>query len=95
MTRLSQQRQNKQNQQGTAGLDSSEVIALSGSGTSVFDTLDSLPSSPTSGSKALVNSVNRLYVSDGSGWYNIDLSTGFTPYWLTEPDASYDIEDSV
>ena len=95
MTRLSQQRQNKQDQQGTAGLDSSEVFALSGSGTSVFDTLDSLPSSPTSGSKALVNDVNRLYISDGSGWYNIDLSTGFTPYWLTEPDASYDIEDSV
>ena len=95
MTRLSQQRQNKQDQQGTAGLDSSEVFALSGSGTSVFDTLDSLPSLPTSGSKALVNDVNRLYISDGSGWYNIDLSTGFTPYWLTEPDASYDIEDSV
>ena len=95
MTRLSQQRQNKQSKQGTAGLDSSEVFALSGSGTSVFDTLDSLPSSPTSGSKALVNDVNRLYISDGSGWYNIDLSTGFTPYWLTEPDASYDIEDSV
>jgi len=95
MVNLSNLRQNKQDQQGTSGLDSSEVSALSGSGTSVFDTLDSLPNTGlTAGSKALVNDVNRLYISDGSGWYNIDLNTGFTPYWLTEPDATYTIADS-
>ena len=95
MVTLSNLRQNKQDQQGTSGLDSSEILALSGSGVSVFDTLDSLPSSPNEGDKALVDNVNRLYISDGSGWYNIDLNTGFTPYWLTEPDATYEITDSV
>ena len=95
MVNLSNLRQNKQDQQGTSGLDSSEILALSGSGVSVFDTLDSLPSSPNEGDKALVDNVNRLYISDGSGWYNIDLNTGFTPYWLTEPDATYEITDSV
>ena len=95
MVNLSNLRQNKQDQQGTSGLDSSEILALSGSGVSVFDTLDSLPSSPNEGDKALVDNVNRLYISDGSGWYNIDLNTGFTPYWLTEPDATYEIADSV
>ena len=95
MVNLSNLRQNKQDQQGTSGLDSSEILALSGSGVSVFDTLDSLPSSPSEGDKALVNNINRLYISDGSGWYNIDLNTGFTPYWLTEPDGTYEIADSV
>tara|TARA_B100000925_G_scaffold57704_1_gene38302 strand:- start:181 stop:1641 length:1461 start_codon:yes stop_codon:yes gene_type:complete len=95
MVNLSNLRQNKQDQQGTSGLDSSEILALAGSGVSVFDTLDSLPSSPSEGDKALVDNINRLYISDGSGWYNIDLSTGFTPYWLTEPDATYEITDSV
>ena len=95
MVNLSNLRQNKQDQQGTSGLDSSEILALSGSGVSVFDTLDSLPSSPSEGDKALVDNINRLYISDGSGWYNIDLNTGFTPYWLTEPDATYEIADSV
>ena len=95
MVNLSNLRQNKQDQQGTSGLDSSEILALSGSGVSVFDTLDSLPSSPSEGDKALVDNINRLYISDGSGWYNIDLNTGFTPYWLTEPDATYEITDSV
>ena len=95
MVNLSNLRQNKQDQQGTSGLDSSEILALAGSGVSVFDTLDSLPSSPSEGDKALVDNINRLYISDGSGWYNIDLNTGFTPYWLTEPDATYEITDSV
>ena len=95
MVTLSSLRQSKQDQQGTSGLDSSEVSALAGSGTSVFDALDSLPTTGlTAGSKALVNDVNRLYISDGSGWYNIDLNTGFTPYWLTEPSSAYTILDS-
>ena len=97
MVTLSSLRQSKQDQQGTAGLDSSEVSVLAGSGTSVFDTLDSLPNTGlTAGSKALVEDVNRLYVSDGSGWYNIDLATGFTPRWDSggEPNAAYTIADS-
>ena len=98
MVNLSNLRQNKQDQQGTAGLDSSEVSALSGGGVEVFDTIDSLPSTGlTTGSKALVNSLDRLYVSDGSGWYNLELATGFTPRWDSggEPDATYSIADSA
>ena len=98
MVNLSNLRQNKQDQQGTSGLDSSEVSALSGGGVEVFDTIDSLPSiGIDAGDKALVNSVNRLYVSDGSGWYNLDLNTGFTPRWDSggEPDATYSIADSA
>ena len=98
MVNLSNLRQIKQDQQGTAGLDSSEVSALSGGGVEVFDTIDSLPSiGIDAGDKALVNSVNRLYVSDGSGWYNLDINTGFTPRWDSggEPNATYSIADSA
>ena len=97
MPTLSSLRINRQNQEGTSGLDSAGVLSLAGSGTNVYESLDSLPSAPAEGSKALVNSVNRLYISDGDGWYNIDLDTGFTPRWDSggEPDASYSIADSA
>jgi len=61
----------------------------------VFDTLDSLPISGISeGQRAFVEENNRLYISNGSGWYNISL-VNQTPTWATEPDASYSIADSV
>lgn len=97
MVNLSNLRQNKQDQQGTAGLDSAEVIALAGAGVDTFDTIDSLPATELNvGSKALIKSTDRLYVSDGSGWYNILLGTGRTPRWDSggEPDATYSIADS-
>lgn len=77
MTNLSNLRQNKQLQQRTSGLDSAEVLSITGGisgaggGSDVYETLDSLPtSSLVRGRKALVSSLNRLYLSDGSGWYN-------------------------
>tara|TARA_B100001057_G_scaffold495005_1_gene592918 strand:+ start:409 stop:1893 length:1485 start_codon:yes stop_codon:yes gene_type:complete len=95
MTKLSTQRQNKQAQQSTSGLDSAAISALnSASPVAVYDTLDSLPMTGLSiGNKALVG--QKLYFSEGNGWYNVDLNTGFAPYWLTEPDATYEITDSV
>ena len=95
MTRLTQQRINKQRQQGTAGLDSSEVSEAFGTKLLYVETLDSLPMTDLShGDKAFVNSSNRLYVSDASGWYNIAL-VNQVPTWDIEPDATYTVQDSA
>lgn len=53
------------------GLDSGQVQNV---GLQKFTTLDSLPSTGlTSGQQAWVESSGRLYISNGSGWYNIAL----------------------
>ena len=56
--------------EGTSlGLDSAQVASV---GLKVFQTLDSLPTSNLiSGQQALVDSDQRLYISNGLGWYNI------------------------
>ena len=84
--------------------DSSEVETIitsnvSGSVT-YYNTLDNLPTTGlVEGSKALVkisDSVGRLYISNGSGWYNADTNLNTSsPVWVTEPNASYDIADSA
>jgi len=84
--------------------DSSEVTTIitsnvSGSVTYI-ESLDSLPTTGLSdGQKALVRiseSDGRLYVSDGSGWYNANTNLNTAgPTWVNEPDASYVISDSV
>lgn len=57
--------------------DSAAVVSIIPPATSVYSTLDSLPTSGlTSGDKALVESSGsgaRLYISNGSGWYNVAL----------------------
>jgi len=96
MVTLSSLRQQVETQQGTTGLDSAQVSAISGSGVSVYETLDSLPSTGlTAGAEAFVKSNYRLYVSNGSGWYNTTL-VNRNPRWDSggEPDASYTIADS-
>ena len=96
MVTLSSLRQQVETQQGTSGLDSAQVSAIAGSGVSVFETLDSLPSTGlTAGDEAFVKSNSRLYVSNGDGWYNTTL-VNRTPRWDSggEPDASYTIADS-
>ena len=95
MTRLSNQRQNKQKAIGTSGVDSAEILGFAPTATETFSGLDSLPASNLSaGSKAVIG--ERLYISDGSGWYNLNLSSStFAPYWDTEPDATYEIADSA
>ena len=98
MPALSSLRKSRQDQEGTAGLDSAGVSALAGAGVDVYSTLDSLPMSDlTAGAKALVIEVSRLYLTDGNGWYNVQMSGGLTPYWDSggEPDAEYTISDSA
>lgn len=52
------------------GVDSAFVDGVVGQPLSFLSTLDSLPiSSLASGQQAYVSSNNRLYISDGSGWY--------------------------
>ena len=79
-------------------LDSADVLGIgnnSASSTQVFDTLDSLPSSNLSaGQQAFVEENERLYISNGTGWYNLTL-VNRTPTWYTEPDATYEIADSA
>tara|TARA_B100001057_G_scaffold367533_1_gene370885 strand:- start:1912 stop:3546 length:1635 start_codon:yes stop_codon:yes gene_type:complete len=97
MVTLSSLRQQVETQQGTTGLDSSQVSAISGSGVSVYETLDSLPTTGlTAGDEAFVKSSYRLYVSNGLGWYNTTL-VNRNPRWDSggEPDASYSIVDSA
>lgn len=84
--------------------DSSEVTTIITSnvtGTAAYyGSLDSLPTTGlTEGQKALVkisDSIGRLYITDGSGWYNANTNLNTAgPTWVTEPDVSYTISDSV
>ena len=78
------------NSEGTVSGDK-----LTGVGVDVFSTLDSLPmSSLSEGTQAFVEENSRLYVSNGSGWYNSSF-VNQSPTWYTEPDASYEIADSA
>ena len=77
------------------GLDSAEILALVGSGVSVLETLDSLPTtSLTAGDEAFVKNNNKLYISNGVGWYNTT-TVNRTPRWITEPSTEYEITDSA
>ena len=96
MPRLSSLRLSKQKQIGSAGMDSATISGISGEGIIPYQTLDSLPMSGLSGGeKALILSLDRLYISDGSGWYNTGLNTGATSYWDSEPQSTYEISDSA
>jgi len=76
-------------------IESSKLVGGAGSGVDVFDTLDSLPmTSLAAGQQAFVEATSRLYVSNGSGWYN-QVYINQNPTWLTEPDATYEITDSA
>lgn len=83
----------------TNRIDSAGVRGLGGGGSSgvlsVYDTLDSLPMTGLKeGDEAIVQSVSKLYVSNGSGWYNTNI-VNLAPYWDTEPDENYNIVDSA
>ena len=53
--------------------DSAAVTSIVGNvGTAVYDSLGALPvAGLTAGQQALVSANNRLYISNGSGWYNV------------------------
>ena len=58
------------NEASNVGVDSAYVDGVVGQPLSFFSTLDSLPiTSLEAGQQAYVSSNNRLYISDGSGWY--------------------------
>jgi len=57
-------------------------------GLTVYATLDDLPTSGlTSGQQAFVTSTNRVYVSNGSGWYNVALINA-TPRLTISPSGA-------
>jgi len=65
-------------------------------GIDVFSTLDSVPlSGLIKGQEAFVEETSRIYVSNGSGWYNAGTNIQISPTWITEPDAAYTIADSA
>ena len=82
----------------TEGENPSNTSLLAGTASlTVFDTLDSLPiTGLTSGDQAFVNATSRLYITNGTGWYNVAL-VNRNPRWDSggEPDAEYSIVDSA
>ena len=73
----------------TEAANTDNVALGSGSGLTVYATPDLLPTSGlTAGDQAFVTSNNRIYISNGSGWYNVALINS-TPTFTTGPDGSY------
>tara|TARA_B100000927_G_scaffold195335_1_gene157688 strand:+ start:10619 stop:11542 length:924 start_codon:yes stop_codon:yes gene_type:complete len=66
------------------------------SGLVYYETLDSLPvgNALSAGNLAYVAANQRMYVSNGVGWYNAGLINR-SPRWQTEPSATYEIVDSA
>ena len=72
----------------------SSITAVAGLISKVYDSADLLPlSGNAAGDFGFVNSTNRLYLWNGSGWYNIAL-INTTPTLSTTPDSNYSM-DSV
>lgn len=60
-----------------------------GVGVETYTTAAELPTTGlTAGGQAFVTSTGRLYISNGSGWYNVALINQ-APYWIEQPDGSY------
>ena len=58
-------------------------------GTISVSSADTLPlSNIPIGQQGFVTTTNKLYIYNGSGWYNI-ATINSTPYWVTEANASY------
>ena len=78
-------------------MDSDTVVSsalkslAASSGTKGFATPGDLPAGATAGAQAYVTSNKRLYISNGSGWYNIALINN-TPYFTTSPNATYTLD---
>ena len=68
-----------------SGVDSAEVQSI---GLLSFSTLDSLPvNNLEAGQQAYVTGTNRLYVSNGSGWFNVALINA-TPSLTIDPTGT-------
>lgn len=68
--------------------DSAAVSSIVGNtGTAVYDSLGALPvAGLTAGQQAFVSANNRLYISNGNGWYNV-ASVNATPTLATDAAA--------
>ena len=80
---------------GADGLDSAQITTIaSGAGLNYFNTLDSLPiSSLSAGDQAFVAANQRLYISNGTGWYNVSL-VNLTPQFDSDINSAFSIVDS-
>jgi len=65
-------------------------VAVSSGTMSVYSSIDSLPVSASTGTKALVTSTNTLYIYN-NGWYKIAIINNFNPQWITQPNSTYDL----
>jgi hypothetical protein len=75
----------------TEAANTDNVALGSGSGLTVYATPSLLPTSGfAAGDQAFVTSNNRIYISNGSGWYNVALINS-TPTFTTGPDGSYSL----
>lgn len=78
-------------------LDSDRIDSSSTKGinitptTLVVATTDDLPATSFNGKKALVTSTNSSYMYS-NGWYKLNTSNKFSPYWITEPDSEYTLD---
>jgi hypothetical protein len=77
-------------------LDSAQVTTIAtDTGIAVYTTLDSLPSTGlSSGDQAFVSSNKRLYISNGSGWYNVSL-INLSPQFDSDLNSTFTITDSA
>jgi len=93
--RLSDLRKTADASIGADGLDSAQVTTIAqASGLSYLSTLDSLPTSNlTSGDQAFVAANQRLYISNGTGWYNVSL-INLTPQFDSDINSAFSIVDS-
>jgi len=73
------------NTTSSAGVDSAQVQTI---GLQHFSTLDSLPiTNLEAGQQAYVSGTNRLYMSNGSGWFNVALINA-TPSLTIDPTGT-------
>jgi len=95
MTNLSDLRKTQDAAIGADGLDSAQVTTIAtDAGLAVYSTLDSLPiSNLTSGDQAYVEENNRLYISNGTGWYNVSL-VNLSPTFDSDINSTFTIVDS-
>jgi len=72
----------------------STIVVAGGATTKTYDSADLLPlSGNTAGEMAFVNTTNRLYLWNGSGWYNIAL-LNTSPSLTTTPDSNYELDSN-
>ena len=76
----------------TLAVSSNKSLTTS-TGTKGYNTPADLPANAPAGTQGFVTSNNRLYISNGSGWYNIALINR-TPYWITQPNGSYTLDET-